>query len=362
MITILHVVGARPNYMKVAPLIDCLRGVRDVRSVLVDTGQHYDESMSDVFLRELGLPKPDHNLEVGSCSHAVQTARTMIGIEQVCELERPSIVVVVGDVNSTLAAALVASKMRIPIAHVESGLRSFDRSMPEEINRVVIDQLADLLLTSSPEAAANLQREGIPDSRIRFVGNIMIDSLLRYLPRADFDRIRDRIGVPAGSYAVLTLHRPSNVDDPETFESIAGAIKEISAELPVVFPVHPRTRARMEGGVIARCFERTVTTEPLGYMDFLSLLAHSRLVLTDSGGVQEETTILRIPCLTLRRNTERPITISHGTNRLVGTEVEGIVAGYREAIARPPIERAPDLWDGRTAPRIAREILARIGL
>lgn len=358
---ILHVVGARPNYMKTAPLIESLRNRHEIRQFLIHTGQHYDESMSQQFLTELGLSQPDRNLGVGSGSHAVQTAKIMIGLEPILEEEKPDIVVVVGDVNSTLAATLVASKMRIPVAHVESGLRSFDRAMPEEINRVLTDQLSDLLFTSSPEAEANLRVEGIRGDRIRYVGNIMIDSLLRFLPLASLDRIRDRIDIAERSYALLTLHRPSNVDDTSTFLSIARALQEIAASMPVVFPVHPRTKARIEELGMERLFEHVIMTGPLGYLDFLSLMANARVVLTDSGGLQEETTVLRIPCLTLRHNTERPITITHGTNRLVGTETEAILSGFRAALEQQAPERMPDLWDGKTAPRIAQELLSYLG-
>lgn len=359
---VVHVVGARPNYMKVAPLMDALRDVVGLRQVLVNTGQHYDEAMSGVFLKELGLPVPDRNLDVGSGSHAVQTAKVMIAFENVCVEEKPDLVVVVGDVNSTLAAAVVTSKLHIPVAHVEAGLRSFDRTMPEEINRILTDQVSDLLLTSSRDAGDNLMREGIQASRIRFVGNIMIDSLLRHLPLAQFERIRERVPVREGEYAVLTLHRPSNVDDRFAFLSILRALGEIGRAMPIVFPVHPRTRARIEELGLQQWLEHVTMTAPMGYLDFLSLVAHARLVLTDSGGLQEETTVLRIPCLTLRNNTERPVTISHGTNRLVGGDTDAILAGFAEALAARPDGRVPDLWDGQTAQRIAHEMRALLSI
>lgn len=340
--------------MKVAPLIEALRDIPGISQVLVNTGQHYDETMAKVFFKDLALPEPDRDLGVGSGSHAAQTAKVMTAFEEVCLEEHPDLVVVVGDVNSTLAAALVAAKLLIPPAHVEAGLRSFDRTMPEEVNRVVTDQLADILLTPSAEASENLLREGIPPARIHLVGNIMIDTLLRYLPEAQFDRIRGRFPLREHEYAVLTLHRPSNVDRPETFLSIAEAVKKISDTIPVVFPMHPRTRARITEFGLDPWLEGVILTEPLGYLDFLSLMAHARVVLTDSGGLQEETTVLGIPCLTLRDNTERPITLTQGTNRLVGTATANILSGFYQALAADSDRRVPELWDGRTSVRIAR--------
>ena len=351
---ILHVVGARPNYMKVAPLVDALRSVPDIEQVLLDTGQHYDEVMARVFLKDLSLPAPDRSLAVGSGSHAVQTAKVMIGFETVCLEEKPDLVVVVGDVNSTVAAALVAAKLRIPCAHVEAGLRSFDRAMPEEINRLVTDQLADILLTPSAEANDNLRREGIPAERIHLVGNIMIDTLMRYRPVAGFERVAGRFGISERAYAVLTLHRPSNVDDRDAFVSIAAALRTIGETMPVVFPVHPRTRARIAAFDLGPLLDRILLTEPLGYLDFLSLMSHAAVVLTDSGGMQEETTVLGIPCLTLRENTERPITLTEGTNRLVGTDPAAILEGFQAALGQPPRGRMPALWDGQAAVRIVK--------
>lgn len=350
--TVVHVVGARPNFMKIAPLIDAMREEPRFRQVLVNTGQHYDEAMAGGFFRELRLPRPDRDLGVGSGTHAVQTARVMTAFEGVCLDVQPDLVVVVGDVNSTMAAALVAAKLQIPVAHVEAGLRSRDRTMPEEVNRIVTDRLADLLLTPSRDADENLLAEGVPPERIHLVGNIMIDTLQRYLSLASFDRVRERLPLEPRSYAVLTLHRPANVDDPATLRAILAALREIARTLPIVFPVHPRTRARLDTfGMDARV-EGLIVTEPLGYVDFLSLTSHARLILTDSGGLQEESTALGIPCLTLRENTERPITIAEGTNRLVGTKTADIVAGFRAALAAPPNGRRPPLWDGRTAGRI----------
>jgi UDP-N-acetylglucosamine 2-epimerase (non-hydrolysing) len=295
---------------------------------------------------------PDRDLAVGSGSHAVQTAKVMVGFEAVCLEEKPDLVVVVGDVNSTVAAALVAAKLRIPCAHVEAGLRSFDRAMPEEINRLVTDHLADILLTPSPDANDNLRREGIPSERIHFVGNIMIDTLMRYRPVAGFERVAGRFAIPEREYAVLTLHRPSNVDERGTFVAIAAALQTIGETMPVVFPVHPRTRARIEAFDLGRLLDRVMLTEPLGYLDFLSLMSHAAVVLTDSGGMQEETTVLGIPCLTLRENTERPITLTEGTNRLVGTDTSTIIEGFQRALSRPPHGRIPPLWDGQASVRI----------
>jgi UDP-N-acetylglucosamine 2-epimerase (non-hydrolysing) len=349
---IVHVVGARPNYMKIAPLMDALARQTAFAQVLVNTGQHYDDNMAGSFFNELQLPRPDRNLGVGSGSHAAQTARVMTGFEEVCIEERPDLVVVVGDVNSTMAAALVAAKLVIPIAHVEAGLRSFDRTMPEEINRIVTDRLADLLLTPSSDGDDHLRAEGVAAEKIHLVGNIMIDTLMRHLPAATFDRIAPRVAIEEKAYAVMTLHRPSNVDDPLVLNGIFAAIKEIASDRPVVFPVHPRTRARLAALANLHDLRGLMLTEPLGYIDFLSLTSHAAVVLTDSGGLQEESTALGIPCLTLRENTERPITITHGTNRLVGIRTDAILAGYREALRNGTAPRRPPLWDGRTADRI----------
>ena len=359
--TIVHVIGARPNYMKIAPLMEAVKATGQLRQVLVNTGQHYDDMMARAFVRDLGLPTPDYDLGVGSASHAVQTARVMMEFEKICTAEKPDLVVVVGDVNSTMAASLVAAKLLIPVAHVEAGLRSGDRTMPEEINRLVTDRISDLLLAPSPDAVENLRAEGEPASKIHLVGNIMIDSLLRHLPLATLDRIRDRISVDDKRYAVLTLHRPSNVDTEETFRRILDAVGTIAKEMPVVFPVHPRTRQRLkEFGLDVS--PGLLLTDPLGYIDFLSLTSHARIILTDSGGLQEESTALGIQCLTLRENTERPITVTEGTNQVVGTDTAVILAGFRRALAAEGTPRKPDLWDGATAGRITRilcDFLAR---
>jgi UDP-N-acetylglucosamine 2-epimerase (non-hydrolysing) len=352
----MHVVGARPNYMKIAPVMQALRRREGIRQLLVNTGQHYDEAMAGGFLKELDLPQPDRDLGVGSGSHAVQTAKVMIAFEEICLAERPDLVVVVGDVNSTMAASIVAAKLLIPIAHVEAGLRSFDRTMPEEINRVVTDRLADLLLTPSRDANDNLLVEGTAAEKIHLVGNVMIDTLRRHLPLATLERVRDRVPVDDGPYAVLTLHRPSNVDRAETLRQILKAVRVVSSRMPVVFPVHPRTRQRLvEFGLDAE-LDGTTLTDPLGYIDFLALTSHAALILTDSGGLQEESTALGIPCVTLRENTERPITVTDGTNRVVGTRCADIVAGVEQALDTTAPRRIPDLWDGHAAERIAQVI------
>lgn len=355
--TIVHVVGARPNYMKIAPLMDALAGAPGIRQVLVNTGQHYDEAMSKSFLRELGLPSPDRDLNVGSASHAVQTAKVMVGFEEVCLEEKPDLIVAAGDVNSTMAAALVAAKLLIPIAHLEAGLRSYDRRMPEEVNRLVTDCLADLLLTPSADADRNLVAEGVDPSRIHLVGNIMIDTLMRHLPMATLERLNGRVSVTPKSYGVLTLHRPSNVDDPAALAPIVDALRVIGRELPIVFPVHPRTRQRLESFGVGMP-DGMIVTEPLGYIDFLSLTSNARVILTDSGGLQEESTALGIPCLTLRENTERPATVEQGTNRVVGMRTDAILAAFRDAMSGRIEARRPPLWDGHTAPRAAAVLTA----
>jgi UDP-N-acetylglucosamine 2-epimerase (non-hydrolysing) len=351
--TVVHVLGARPNYMKTAPVFEALRSCHGIKQMLVNTGQHYDDSMAGAFFRDLELPPADRDLEIGSASHAVQTARIMMAFEAVCLEVRPDLVVVVGDVNSTMAATLVAAKLQVPVAHVEAGLRSGDRAMPEEINRMVTDRLADLLLTPSADADENLKAEGVAPERIHRVGNVMIDTLLRHLPHATLDRVRDRVPVEAGRYAVVTLHRPSNVDDPERLSAFLLLMSEIGARLPVVFPVHPRTRARLGAAGFNPDGSGLILTEPMGYVDFVSLVAHARVILTDSGGLQEESTALGIPCLTLRDTTERPVTVTDGTNRVVGTDPGRILGAFEDVMRKPPTPRCPELWDGRTAPRIA---------
>lgn len=355
---IMCVVGARPNFMKAAPLIEALRTNPEVHVSLIHTGQHYDRQMSTLFFEELGMPKPDLDLQVGSGSHGEQTGQIMIRFESVLKQERPDLVVVFGDVNSTVAAAFCAAKMGIKVAHVEAGLRSFDRTMPEELNRIVTDHLSDFLFITEPSGLANLLREGIPETKIFFVGNVMVDTLLKHRERARGLAVREKMGLPAQRYGILTLHRPGNVDVPETLEGIFEAVREIAKELPIVFPCHPRTRQHLSpllnNGQNAMKENRVIITDPLGYLEFLSLMIDARLVLTDSGGIQEETTVLGIPCLTLRDNTERPVTIERGTNVLVGTCREKIEAAARKAITGVFAEGAvPDLWDGKAAERIA---------
>jgi UDP-N-acetylglucosamine 2-epimerase (non-hydrolysing) len=353
--TIVHLVGARPNFMKAAPVVHALRDLgADQR--IIHTGQHYSEALSDIFFRELDLPEADVNLGVGSGSHAVQTAATMIALEGALPALDPKLLVLYGDVNSTLAGALVAAKLPIPTAHVEAGLRSFDRSMPEEINRIVVDSLADLLLVTSPEAITNLEHEGVDPDRIHFVGNPMIDTLLRLRDRFDPDAARRRFGLQ-DRYGVVTLHRPANVDSELAARAAVEAIRAVSRLLPLVIPLHPRGRATLEAAGL-RDDPRISLVEPIGYLDFMSLVVGSALVITDSGGIQEETTILRVPCLTLRPNTERPITITNGTNRLVTTR--DLVTAAATALDARPGDGVdpPPLWDGHAGPRIA-DILAR---
>ena len=362
MLRLASVVGARPNFMKIAPLLaEMNRRPEIIEPILIHTGQHYDDSMNDSFFRELDIPRPDINLEIGSGTHAEQTGRIMIELEPALARFKPDWVIVVGDVNSTMAATLVAAKMNIRVAHVEAGLRSRDRTMPEEINRLVTDAVADLLLTPSPDADQNLIREGIPPEKIVFVGNIMIDTLHQSLEMSRASDLLGRLELEPGKYCAMTLHRPSNVDDQQTLAGILGALAEIQREIPVVFPMHPRTRARISEFGLNQGFAsmpNLVVTEPLGYLDFLSLYSNSKMVLTDSGGIQEETTVLGIPCLTLRDTTERPITMTEGTNRLVGNhpnrikqEAFDVLKGER----RPG--RVPELWDGKTAGRIVDAIL-----
>ena len=363
MLKVINVVGARPNFMKVAPIVAAMKKrPNDFLPLVLHTGQHYDASMSDAFFTDLDLPKPDIHLGVGSGSHAAQTAAIMERLEPVVLKEQPDWVLVVGDVNSTIACALVCVKLGIKVAHVEAGLRSRDRTMPEEINRLLTDQIADLLFTPSPDADQNLLAEGIPRERISFVGNIMIDSLLANLKRASDSKIKSQMGLAERQYAVLTLHRPSNVDNRETFERILSALEAIAAHLPIIFPVHPRTRKTIAHfGLNARIASSTNLRliDPLGYLDFLNLYSTARLVLTDSGGIQEETTVLGIPCLTLRENTERPITVEMGTNVVVGTDTQKIVSEAAAILNGAAARKAqqPPLWDGHTADRILDVLL-----
>jgi UDP-N-acetylglucosamine 2-epimerase (non-hydrolysing) len=351
--TVAHVVGARPNFMKAAPVIRALAS-RSVAQRIIHTGQHYDEKMSDIFFRELGLPEPDLNLGVGSGSQAAQTAALMVALEGTFLDEKPALAVVYGDVNSTIAASLVAAKIGLPVAHVEAGLRSFDDTMPEEINRRVTDLLSDLLFVTSPEGIDNLVATGVSRDRIHFVGNPMIDTLLVNLDRFDVARMRSAMSLPE-RYAVATMHRPANVDEPDQAARIAAMLQGVSSLVTLVLPLHPRGRPTLEAaGLVAS--ERLRVVDPLGYVDFLSLVRGAALVVTDSGGIQEETTVLGVPCLTVRPNTERPITITHGTNRLL--EPEAVVPAARSVLADGLAvpEEGPHLWDGHAGERIA-EIL-----
>jgi UDP-N-acetylglucosamine 2-epimerase (non-hydrolysing) len=359
---ILCVVGARPNFMKIAPLIRAMQGATPPLPVrLLHTGQHYDAEMNSQYFRALGIPDPDINLEVGSASHAVQTAEIMRRFEPVLDQEQPAAVLVVGDVNSTLACALVAVKKGVAVIHVEAGLRSFDRGMPEEINRVLTDQISDLLFTTERSARENLLREGIPESRIHFVGNVMIDTLRYNLKQAvPSTQTFSRQGAPAdwaqNGFAVLTMHRPSNVDDAATLRSLLGAIRDVSRRVPVVFPMHPRTRAKIEQHGLGSMLDEGsfLKLPPLGYLEMLGLMQAARLVLTDSGGVQEETTALGVPCITLRDNTERPITVEQGTNTLAGQNPARILAVVDDVLRNAgKARRIPELWDGRSSQRIA---------
>lgn len=351
------IAGARPNFMKIAPLARAFEAV-GVRPRIIHTGQHYDARMSQTFFEELKIPRPDVNLEVGSGSAVWQIAEVMRRLEGEFESNRPDVVVVVGDVNSTLAAALAGNKLEIPVAHVEAGLRSFDRTMPEEINRVMVDAISEWLFASEPAAVENLRREGIPDERIHLVGNVMIDTLFAHLEAAQQQDAASKLGLVAGEYVLLTLHRPSNVDDPERFESILKAIREVSRRHRVVFPAHPRTANRMRAYGFEPDAFGLVLIEPQGYHAMLSLMDSARLVLTDSGGIQEETTALGIPCLTLRANTERPVTVEVGTNRLVGWRTEDILGGYEAVLSGDGGGSGiPEGWDGRAAERIIRVLV-----
>jgi UDP-N-acetylglucosamine 2-epimerase (non-hydrolysing) len=350
----LHVVGARPNFMKASPVVSSLIELNS-RPLLVHTGQHYDHEMSQIFFQQLGLPEPDLNLGVGSGSHAQQTAALMLALERAFLEHRPGRVVVYGDVNSTLAAAVVAAKLEIPVAHVEAGLRSFDRTMPEEINRIVTDALSDLHFVTSPEAVEHLRAEGISGDGVHLVGNPMIDTLLRFRDHLDIEKARSAHRLP-DRYAVATIHRPANVDDPIVAKGLVAGLRHVASRLPVIIPLHPRGRIVLsEAGLDDIAGVRVV--EPLGYLEFMALMAGAALVLTDSGGIQEETTVLGIPCLTLRENTERPITVSMGTNMLVGADPDRISAAADRWLTDPPVGQVPPLWDGLAGQRIAKFLI-----
>jgi len=357
---ILCVVGARPNFMKIAPVMEALKASSYLAPYLVHTGQHYDAAMKHAFFDQLGIPEPDEDLEVGSASHAVQTAEIMRRFEPVLDREQPAVVLVVGDVNSTIACALVATKKGVPVVHVEAGLRSNDRAMPEEVNRVLTDQISDLLFTTEREAEPNLAREGIDGGRVHFVGNVMIDTLRAQLKKMvpaakTFCSVSADAAFQSGAYGLLTLHRPSNVDDPEVLKRLLTTLAGLSEQLPLVFPVHPRTEAKIREAGLHDLIDslRILILPPQGYLQMLGLMAEARLVLTDSGGIQEETTALGVPCITLRENTERPITVEQGTNTVVGTDPARIRSAFDEVMTGGgKAGRVPELWDGRAAERI----------
>lgn len=353
---IINIVGARPNFVKIAPIMSEYKKYDKIESLLVHTGQHYSEEMSDLFFRQLGIPKPDINLDVGSASHAVQTAEIMKAFEPVVLDYKPDAVLVVGDVNSTIACGLVAVKLGVKLIHVEAGLRSNDRSMPEEVNRVLTDSISDLLFCTESTGVDNLLKEGVSSEKIFFVGNVMIDTLLRNKKMADQSSIIRDLGLEPKNYAVITLHRPSNVDDPKILSGILDALEEIQKDIFIVFPVHPRTQKCIQKmGLFDRLqtYQNIRLIKPLAYLDFLRMMSSARLVLTDSGGIQEETTILGVPCLTLRNNTERPITVTMGTNQLVGTNSSTILAAFRKAICNDSTNtNTIPLWDGKGAERI----------
>ena len=365
MLTLLSVVGARPNFMKVGPVHDALVATGRAASVVVHTGQHYDARMSDVFFRDLGLPEPAHYLGIGGGTHASQTARVMMAFEPVLDEVAPDAVVVVGDVNSTLAASLVAAKKHVPVAHVEAGLRSGDRAMPEELNRICVDHLADRLYVTEQSGMDNLAREGVPSERVAFVGNVMIDSLLKHRERATESSIVADLGLAWTPFALVTVHRPRNVDGPEALAEVVRTIEAVSAHLAVVLPLHPRTRNRLEeNGLLARLesLDDVHLIPPAGYLDFLALMDAAAVVVTDSGGIQEETTALGVPCLTVRPSTERPSTVELGTNELLPLDAEAVARAV-ERVARGTAKKGtvPPLWDGRAGERIAADLLAWLG-
>ncbi len=362
---IISVAGARPNFMKIAPLMEAFAAHPSIEPMLVHTGQHYDERMSDLFFRQLGIPKPDVNLGIGGGSHAVQTAEIMKSFEPVILEHKPAAVLVVGDVNSTIACGLVAVKLGVKLIHVEAGLRSGDRTMPEEINRVLTDAISDLLFCTEHSGVDNLLREGVPKEKVHLVGNVMIDTLLKNRSKAEQSTILSDLSLTPGGYAVLTLHRPSNVDDPAVFGRLLDALEVVQRDLPLVFPIHPRTRNNLAAGALGSRvagMKNLRMIDPAGYLDFLKLTSSAKLVLTDSGGIQEETTILKVPCITMRENTERPITCEMGSNRLVGTKPESILAAYHDVMSGRGREcQIPPMWDGKAAQRIAETIVRELG-
>ncbi len=369
---IINVVGARPNFMKIAPLVEEMDKHPQIEAILVHTEQHYDENMSQLFFNQLKLPKPDICLGVGSLSHAQQTANIMIKFEEVLLNENPDLVIVVGDVNSTIACALTAVKLNIPVAHVEAGLRSFDRKMPEEINRILTDAISDYLFITETSAQVNLLNEGVSKEKIFFVGNVMIDTLLKYQEKSKQSKILDTLELKSGEYALLTLHRPSNVDNKETLVSILKCLEQINEKIKIVYPIHPRTKKNIENFGLANDFpflaqnnseKKFLMTEPLGYLDFMRLMSEAKLVLTDSGGIQEETTVLGVPCVTLRENTERPVTVLEGTNTVTGTAQDKIIKATVSALESSDSNRKiPQMWDGLASQRIVKILLDKYKL
>lgn len=355
MFKVINIVGARPNFMKIAPLMKAYSDSNAIQSILLHTGQHYDTKMSSLFFDELGIPKPNINLEVGSDTQAKQVAKIMERFEDVCFSEKPDAILVVGDVNSTMACSIVAAKLGIKIIHLEAGLRSFDRTMPEEINRIVTDALADLLLTPSADADKNLSNEGVSDSKIFRVGNIMIDTLFMFLPKAELSKVLDNMKLKRKEFALVTLHRPSNVDVKEGMENIMNTLDIISNDIDIVFPMHPRTKENLSkfGVSLQELNKKLKICEPLGYLDFQKLMSNAQFVITDSGGVQEETTALQIPCITLRENTERPITVEEGSNVIAGKDMDKVLEYSHQAIVgKWKNGKIPALWDGKTAKRV----------
>jgi UDP-N-acetylglucosamine 2-epimerase (non-hydrolysing) len=357
---ITSIVGARPNFIKIASVLRACNKVPQIESLLVHTGQHYTDNMSDNFFKELEIPAPHINLEVGSGSHAQQTAEIIKRFEPILLENRPDAILVVGDVNSTLACALVAVKLGVKIIHVEAGLRSFDRTMPEEINRILTDAISDILFVTEPSGVVNLKREGIDEKKIHFVGNVMIDTLEFHRAKSATSCVLEHLNLKSKEYVLVTLHRPSNVDHQQVLKGIVEGLAQIQEEIKVVFPMHPRTyKSLVSTGLITKleCLPNVLITEPVGYLDFVKLMCESRLVITDSGGIQEETTVLGIPCLTARQSTERPITITEGTNILVGTDTSRIVNGYRESLSKVYPNARPRLWDGKASERIVQVLL-----